>query len=142
MGDRCYVRVTFRESDEPKINKILGYGESPFDERDIDRPGVLFGVAFEANYGWSAELTELAKTGIPFIAFNDAGGEYGPGLTASIDGEVAEVDASPEGDIVVRFSRETGEVGPGSLTYAKGYFAIEKRVEAALDAAAPAEATG
>lgn len=142
MGDRCYVRVHFRESDEPTINKILGYGESPFEEREIDRPGVLLGIAFEANYGWCAELTELAKTGIPFIAFNDAGGEYGPGLTASIDGEVAEVDASPEGEIVVRFNRETGEPGPDSIAYAQTYLAIEKRVEEALDAAAPAEATG
>lgn len=142
MGDRCYVRVTFRESDEAKINEVIGAGESPFNERDIDRPGVLFGIAFEANYGWSSELSELAKAGVPFIAFNDAGGEYGPGLTAAIDGDIAEVDASPEGEIVVRFNRETGEPGPGSLTYAKAYLAIEQRVEEALDAAAPAEATG
>ncbi len=130
MGDRCYVRVTFRESDTPKVNEILGGGENPFDELEDDgRPGVVVGIAFEANYGWVEEMLLLARAGVPFQVYNGAGSEYGDGLGVSTgDGKIVEAGADMNGYIIARIDPKTGDPVPDDLQAARAFIAAEKKV--------------
>ena len=84
MGDRVYMRITCRREDAPHFEK-LGFVE---DEAESEIAISMFDD--EANYGHSQPLRELARGGVPFFGWHDAGCEYDGCVLVSDGAEYAD----------------------------------------------------
>ena len=81
-----------------------------------DEPHEVELVDEQANFGLGEELERLAKRGVVFLADQGAGGQYGPALVASDgSGELVTVEASWDGDPLVRCDPDTGHPVPEEL---------------------------
>lgn len=91
MGDRCWLCMTFRKEDENAIVEDLG--DPWYDELSNEGDSWREVCVNEANYALFDQRKALAKSGVCFLGFHGGGGEYGPALFASFDGEHADVPA-------------------------------------------------
>lgn len=99
MGDRCYVRLTVREVDRLTVDDV--FGDGAFEEETPIAHGCIELIHSEMNYGGYSHLEHLAARGVPFTAFNGAGGDYGEGLTVSTgDGRIYCADCHDGGPVV------------------------------------------
>ena len=90
MGDRAYVRITCRREDAERFEEI------GFVEDDAESDVAVSMVDNEANYANYSALTALAKAGIVFFGWHDAGCEYDGSIFASDgSGEYREVLSTP-----------------------------------------------
>lgn len=118
MGDRAYVRVTCRREDAECFQQ-LGFVEDD-SESDI----AISMVDDEANYAHYSALTALAKTGIVFFGWHDAGGEYDGSMFASDGaGEYHEVLSTPNEPLALARVSPDGTIDEGDLDRARRYYA-------------------
>ena len=90
MGDRAYVRISCRREDAERFEEI------GFVEDDAESDVAVSMVDNEANYANYSALTALAKAGIVFFGWHDAGCEYDGSMFASNgSGEYREVLSTP-----------------------------------------------
>lgn len=95
MGDRCYLQITFRESDRETVGRIMG----TFDTEDCNENETVTADQLEVNYGALREREELAMAGVPFEGYHDGcAGAYSEHCFASAGGVMVEclsLDAQP-----------------------------------------------
>lgn len=140
MGDRCYLSIYWKKSDTEKLLATEVFAattlESIFDE--VEEEGEqMHGVVFEANYGWWTELTELAKAGVVFHGWHDAGGTYGDGVFCSWDSEYFEAEALYDWTGPAVALDEDGNPIPSGLARARAYLAAFKKAVAYTQAPMP-----
>lgn len=141
MGDRCYSQVFCRKSDEAKFEEI-GYvadADVRFPIVDVaeEIPGTVGMVDDQANYGNASGLEDLAKNGIPFLAMNGSGGDYGDGLTVSDGKEFADVAALQDSIYPAATIDPNGFVEPSELERANTYWRIYRSAIKALSESPP-----
>lgn len=127
MGDRCWLSMTFKTSDLPVFEEVLGKGF--WNERDENGDGVTVHVC-EANYGWYEERLKLAKRGITFWGSHGEGDEYGAATFVAHAGEYEEVEAIHDGSPVVRVEAP-GIATKADMNGVRNYFALLLKAEAA-----------
>lgn len=115
MGDRCYLRMRIHPDDYVKAKQVLEDATATkwpatFEDVKLDTPttgdfwaneltierGVLIIEEYEANYAWHSYCEELAHQGVRFVAWNGAGGDYGPGYQWSDDEVLLEFPTNDE----------------------------------------------
>ena len=129
MGDRCRMEVTCREKDR-KVFEDLGFSDEYVDDPD-NGDGTVTLMDFEANYAHCNDLVRLQDEGIPFVAFNDAGGDYGPGRTACDGKRLVEGPANENNDLVAIVGEE-GRPSQDDLENVKKYLEVEKAAYRAM----------
>ncbi len=98
-----------------------------------DEPHEVELVDEQANFGLGEDLERLAKRGVVFLAVQGAGEQYGPALVASDGcGELVTVEASWEGDPLVRCDPDTGHPVSEELANMEKYVETAKRAEAII----------
>ena len=98
-----------------------------------DEPPEVELVDEQANFGLGEDLERLAKRGVVFLADQGAGEQYGPTLVASDGcGELVTVEASRDGDPLVRCDPDTGRPVPEELAKVEKYVETAKRAEAII----------
>ena len=118
MGDRAYVRITCRREDVERFQQ-LGFVE---DEAESDVTVSM--VDDEANYAHYSSLTALAKAGVVFFGWHDAGCEYDGSMFASNGtGEYHEVLSTPNESLALVRVRPDGTVADGDLDRVRDYYA-------------------
>lgn len=118
MGDRAYVRITCRREDAERFEQ-LGFVEDD-SESDI----AVSMVDDEANYAHYSALTALAKAGIVFFGWHDAGSEYDGSMFASDGaGEYHEVLSTPNEPLALVRAKPDGTIADGDLDRARKYYA-------------------
>lgn len=133
MGDRCYLQITCRKSDQERFSDLLDAHEST----DAD-PTVRMSVD-EANYGYmtmDGDSGELPND-VPYIGFHGAGGNYGQGKFAC-DGTTFRYVECTDYGYAIAFDGD-GNPDVEALAAVREYLAFEKRVRAMLKA--PSEIT-
>jgi hypothetical protein len=127
MGDRAYVQTTCRRDDAERF-AALGFVEDE-EEGDI----AVSMVEVEANYAHHSALIELAKQGIPFFGWHDAGCEYDGSMFASDGtGALHEVLATPNESLALVRVRPDGSIVAGDLECALDYYVALAKARAAL----------
>lgn len=118
MGDRAYVRITCRREDSERFEQ-LGFVEDD-SESDI----AVSMVDDEANYAHYSALTALAKAGIVFFGWHEAGGEYDGSMFASDGGgEYVEVLSTSNETLALVRVRPDGTIAEGDLDRIRRYYA-------------------
>ncbi len=112
MGDRCWLRIRVRKEDMKIWNKIFGDLSNCLDETEEETDKTLTGVCYEANYGWTTELTDAAVRGCVFEGESAAGDGYGPSTFAGFDGDFFVVDTGHDGGYVVALDEDTISIPP------------------------------
>lgn len=92
MGDRCYMQVTCRARDKKHFID-LGFSETGEAKGPGDEPWVLLEDE-QANYAHSGAIGDIAKKGVPFHGFHEAGCDYGACSFACDGKEYAEVEVN------------------------------------------------
>jgi hypothetical protein len=134
MRDRVYMRITCRREDAPRFEK-LGFVE---DETEGEVATSM--VDAEANYGHWEPLQELAKAGVPFFGWHDAGGEYDGCVLASDGMEYADALCTTHEPRPLAPVNADGSIDSDLLNEAKRYYEVLARARAALGF--PEEAPG
>ena len=105
MGDRCFLEMTLRREDLPKIAPLVccnSNGEWWDDLHDHDsNPDLVNASVYEANYAWLDERQEAAKAGIAFMGTHGEGGCYGPCAFAAVDGDMSEAPLNHDGYLII-----------------------------------------
>lgn len=127
MGDRAYARITCRRRDAERFEE-LGFVE---DEPDGDAAVSM--VDDEANYGHYSALTALAKAGIVFFGWHDAGCEY-DGSTFASDGtgKYHEVLSTANEPLALARVKPDGSIAEGDLDRVREHYAALARARAEL----------
>lgn len=119
MGDRCYLSVDVLRRDREKFIKIA---DEPDEEDDsLLSPAFDRIVYTDANFGLQSQLENAARAGLAFIAYNDAGDDYGPGAFLAFGGNFTQVDTDRDANPVVGVP-----IHPDALARAEGFL---KRLE-------------
>jgi hypothetical protein len=126
MGDRVYMRITCRREDAPHFEK-LGFVE---DEAESEIAVSM--VDDEANYGHSQPLRELARGGVPFLGWHDAGGEYDSRVLASDGVEYAEALCTAQEPRPLAPVNADGSIDADGLREALRYHEVLVRAQLAL----------
>jgi hypothetical protein len=134
MGDRVYMRITCRREDAPHFEKL------GFVEDDTEGDSAISMVDAEANYGHWEPLQELAKAGVPFFGWHDAGGECDGRLLASDGAEYTDALSTTHEARPVTPVNTDGSIDPERLNEAKHYYDVLAKARAVL--AVPEEAPG
>lgn len=117
MGDRSRMQVTTLEEHVPFF-KDLGFT----DECDIDN-GVAYMVDYEAAGGHYDDMPNE----IPFIAYYEAGSEYGAGGIVCDGEDAVEVSVNKEYMPVVEVEND-GKIRKEQLKAAGDFWKLEKKV--------------
>src|SRR2546427_11142068 len=105
--DRCYLHVRTLNAHAHLFEELGMLVESE------DEPHEVVLVDEQANFGLGEDLERLARRGVVFLADQGAGEQYGPALVARDgSGELVTVEASWEGDPLVRWHPGTRRPGP------------------------------
>ena len=134
MGDRVYVHITCRREDGERLAQ-LGFVEDGA-EGDI----AVSMVDDEANYAHYSALTGLAKAGIVFFGWHDAGCEYDGSMFASDGtGEYREVLSTPNESVALVRVTPDGSIAGGDLDRVRQYYAAlaVARAELGIGGAGP-----
>lgn len=127
MGDRAYVHITCRREDAEHFGQ-LGFVEDGT-EGDI----AVSMVGDEANYAHYSALTRLAKAGIVFFGWHDAGCEYDGSMFASDGtGEYREVLSTPNESVALVRVTPDGSIAEGDLDRVRQYYAALAAARAEL----------
>jgi len=92
MSDTCWLEMTFRRRDLPKLNATLEHRMCDgtfWNEEDSDEKEIIASI-YEADYGWYDEIHALAKAGVTFTASSGPGSNYGPSIYACYKGKLIE----------------------------------------------------
>jgi hypothetical protein len=89
-------------------------------------------VDAEANYGHWEPLQELAKAGVPFFGWHDAGGEYDGCVLASDGTEYADALCAAHESRPLAPVNADGSIDSDRLNEAKRYYEVLARARAAL----------
>jgi len=127
MGDRAYVRITCRSEDSER------FGQLGFVEDDVESDIAMSMVDDDANYAHYSALIELAKNGVVFFGWHDAGCEYDGSMFASDGmGQYREVLSTPnESQALVRVKPD-GSIADGDLDRVREYYAALAKARAEL----------
>ena len=118
MGDRAYVRITCRREDAERFEEI------GFVEDDAESDVAVSMVDNEANYANYSALTALAKAGIVFFGWHDAGCEYDGSIFASDgSGEYREVLSTPNESLALVRVKPDGTIAERDLDCVREYYA-------------------
>ena len=127
MGDRAYVQITCRRDDAERF-VALGFVED-----DAESDIAVSMVDIEANYAHYSALIELAKQGIPFFGWHDAGCEYDGSMFASDGtGEYHEVLGTPNESLALVRVKPDGSIVADDLGRAQHYYAALAKARTAL----------
>lgn len=129
MGDRCYMRLEFRECDKALVIEHLGVEENYFEA--TDRPGIFEVVEEQADGGLTDAREALAEAGVPFIGWHGAGEQYDSFEFAAADGVMVEAPCLYDSGPVVTLT-QVGQIDPISLKIARDYFTTLRKAEALL----------
>lgn len=89
MGDRCYLRLVCRKSDQKRLLEAIDYGEEEFEVNDEGLTWIEMGFV-EANYGLFEPRYKAAGLGIPFSGSHSAGGSYEASVFVSWAGRLTD----------------------------------------------------
>jgi hypothetical protein len=118
MGDRAYVRITCRREEAERFQQL------GFVEDDSESDMAVSMVDDEANYAHYSALTALAKAGIVFFGWHDAGGEYDGSMFASDGrGDYHEVLSTANEPLALARVRPDGAIAEGDLDRIRKYYA-------------------
>jgi hypothetical protein len=118
MGDRAYVRISCRREDAERFEEI------GFVEDDAESDIAVSMVDDEANYAHYSALTALAKAGIVFFGWHDAGCEYDASMFASDGtGEYREVVSTQNESLALVRVKPDGTIAERDLECVRGYYA-------------------
>lgn len=120
MGDRCFMSVTCRRSDQKRFEDLgflVAWGE------DQTAP-VIEMIDEEANYAHYDQM----PTDIPYFGYWGAGDDYGPGYLACDGERYEEVPATTDG-FVVNWSYRWGLPKLTSILEIRRYLKLEKKVK-------------
>jgi hypothetical protein len=134
MGDRVYMRITCRREDAPHFENL------GFVEDETEGEIAISMVDEEANYGHWEPLQELAKAGVPFFGWHDAGGEYDGCVLASDGTEYADALCTTHEPRPLAPVNANESIDSDRFNEAKRYYEVLARARAAL--AVPEEAPG
>lgn len=126
MGDRVYMRITCRRED------ALYFENLGFVEDEVESEIAISMVDDEANYGHSQPLRELARGGVPFFGWHDAGGEYDARVLASDGAEYAEALCTAQEPRPLVPVNADGRVDADALRETIRYYEVLTRVHLAL----------
>jgi hypothetical protein len=126
MGDRAYMRIACRREDAPHFHKLGFVEDEPESEIAISM------VDEEANYGHWQPLQELAKAGVPFFGWHDAGGEYDGCILASDGTEYADALCTTHECRPLVPVNSDGRIDAQALDGVKRYYAVLAKARAAL----------
>jgi hypothetical protein len=126
MGDRVYMRITCRREDAPYFEKL------GFVEDETEGEIAISIVDAEANYGHWEPLQELAKAGVPFFGWHDAGGEYDGCVLASDGTEYADALCTTHEPRPLAPVNADGSIDSDRLNEAKRYYEVLAKARAAL----------
>ena len=131
MSDTCWLRLSLPRKDLAKFNKVLKdkvYNDGFWDEdhseendRNIDA------IIYDANYGWSDEILELAKAGLTFSGEHSAGSEYGPMAFACYKGELIDVNTDHEGTPTITVPQRS-TIHEGEMSKVNRYYDLLEKV--------------
>jgi hypothetical protein len=109
MSDRCYLMIHVHRDDVKALTAILdgGEGDDP-SEWDADDDGVVTIEDIEANYALGNARQLAAEAGIPFYGHHGEGGDFGPYLFASVNGQQIEHETGESGHPVISVHSENG----------------------------------
>jgi hypothetical protein len=128
------MRITCRREDALHFEKL------GFVEDETESEIAISMVDAEANYGHWEPLQELAKAGVPFFGWHDAGGEYDGCVLASDGTECADALCTTHESRPLAPVNADGSIDPDRLNDAKRYYEVLARSRSVL--AIPEEATG
>jgi len=143
MGDRCYLNMTFRRTDEERVRQAL---DTTCGWTDRTVTGDLIEIVeFEANYAWFDERERMARAGIAFFGQHGPGGEYGSYQFVSDGREMRELQTDGSGLHLVPVSCEKGrvQIEPEVLQAAEAFFrtwdAVTKELQREGEQSAPVQ---
>jgi hypothetical protein len=117
VSDCCWISVTCRKEHRTVFE---GMGFHVEEERD---DGTVYMIDEQANYANDSDLRALAGRGIPFLAENGPGGEYGDGRYACDGQRVVQVDCIQGAGPAVEVG-EDGEPDADQLHAVHDYHAV------------------
>ena len=117
MGDRAYVRLTCRQEDAGRFERI------GFVEDCTEGEFAISMVDEEANYAHYSELIELAKENVVFCGWHDAGGDYDGAMFASGgDGQYHEALSTSHESLPLVRVKPDGAIVEGDLDRVRDYY--------------------
>jgi hypothetical protein len=128
------MRITCRREDAPHFEKL------GFVEDETEGETAISMVDAEANYGHWEPLQGLAKAGVPFFGWHDAGGEYDGCVLASDGMEYADALCAAHESRPLAPVNADGSIDSDRLNEVNRYYDVLARARAAL--AIPEEAPG
>lgn len=112
------MRITCRRDDAERFHQL------GFIEDDAESDIAVSMVDEEANYAHYSTLTGLAKAGIVFFGWHDAGCEYDGSMFASDGtGEYREVLSAPNESVALVRVTPDGSIAEGDLDRVRLYYA-------------------
>jgi hypothetical protein len=133
MSDTCWLTIRFSRKDLDKFNEVLKeeIWNGRFWDEDHSEEGddEVNAVIYEANYGWSDQLQNLAEAGLTFSGEHSAGGEYGPMAFACFEGEFLDVNTDHDGSPTVT-AYKRGAINEAEMERVNKYYDILDKIEA------------
>ena len=127
MGDRCYLSLTMRQSDVAAMGDVVCPGEPEWwSEREDNEDGSTELSVGEANYAWTDELVDAAKT-LCFYGQHGPGFCYGGGAFAACGGEFFDKETSHDGLPTVEFNIKTGRPDKGGLKALQEFILLRQK---------------
>lgn len=134
MGDRCYLRMRFLESDLEKVSEILGE-KLDADEME-EEDGALVYIDEESNYGLGSAREALAKADVIFDGNHEAGDDYPKCEFCGIDGQSLELEGEDNFPWArVGYNLDTGQVDWKAVEEARAFYAARAKVKASFELA-------
>lgn len=131
MGDRTWVQMKCRKSDQERVHKLLGTHR--FDEVVDESDTWIEGQFFEANYGLLSEFEEVADEGIPFTGSSGHGGEYGPAIFACDGKKFYHMRASEDGFPYVEIEKSGAMRPAGIMRRIQEFYLTEEAATELMD---------
>ena len=127
MSDRCYMEIQCSKSDYEST--LREYFIEILEEDD----GYIKAADPEANHAYTKEAEEWADQGLIFIAFHEAGANYG-GYEIACDGEwLCDAPYHHDRGLVVEMDEETGQPRTEGLKEARKLLEVRQRAMKHLD---------
>lgn len=131
MGDRCYLQIEFRNTDEARIAASLGklwYIEIIEEGSGWKRVGVP-----DADVGFYETRVSLAEEGMAFTGYHEAGDDYEACRFAAFNGEHLECSYLPRVGCLVIAVTGDGDVSADALVQVKAFIRLDNAASSFIE---------
>jgi hypothetical protein len=122
MGDRCWVRIFYHETQASAVYECMGCEP---DDEDYHDNHWFSGDWSEMSYGASSERELMRERGVQHWGYHQEGGEYGPCCFAFQPGrKPAECDANMDGQPMITVN-DDGHLEPVDIRRTREFLSLK-----------------